>query len=171
MARSSKSSGNQQSFLLWMGAAALILILDQLTKIIAKGNLIEGISQPVTSFLNWTLVYNPGAAFSFLAEGSGWQRWFFTILGLGASIYIIWLLYKSQSDKLLCIALSLILGGALGNVLDRVMYGAVVDFIDLYYANWHWPAFNIADSAICIGAALIIWGELRKSFGKSAQSH
>ena len=72
---------------------------------------------------------------------------------------------------MLCIALSLILGGALGNVLDRVMYGAVVDFIDVYYGNWHWPAFNIADSAICIGAALIIWGELRKSFGKSAQSH
>ena len=81
------------------------------------------------------------------------------------------MLYKNQSDKLLCIALSFILGGALGNVLDRVMYGAVVDFIDLHYGNWHWPAFNVADSAICIGAALIIWGELRKSFGKSAQSH
>ena len=74
---------------------------------------------------------------------------------------------QNQNDKLLCVALSLILGGALGNVLDRLMYGAVVDFIDLHYANWHWPAFNIADSAICIGAALIIWGELRKSFGKS----
>ena len=121
--------------------------------------------------MNWLLLLNPGAAFSFLAQGSGWQRWFFTIVGLVACIYIVWLLRKSQNDKLLCVALSLILGGALGNVLDRIMYGAVVDFIDLHYANWHWPAFNIADSAICIGAALIIWGEFSKSFGKSAQSH
>jgi signal peptidase II len=120
--------------------------------------------------MNWLLLFNPGAAFSFLAQSSGWQRWFFTVLGLAASAYIIWLLRKSLDDKMLCWALSLILGGALGNVLDRIMYGAVVDFIDLHYANWHWPAFNIADSAICIGAALIIWVELRKSFGKTPQS-
>ena len=105
-----------------------------------------------------------------MAQSSGWQRWFFTVIGIAAAIYIIWLLYKNQTDKLLCFALSLILGGAIGNVMDRIMYGAVVDFIDLHYGNWHWPAFNIADSAICIGAALIIWGELRKSFGKSSQS-
>jgi signal peptidase II len=159
------------SFLRSLAIATIILLLDQLSKWSALSNLQLGIPEPVLPFMNWLLLLNPGAAFSFLAQGSGWQRWFFTIVGLVACVYIVWLLRKSQSDKLLCVALSLILGGALGNVLDRIMYGAVVDFIDLHYANWHWPAFNIADSAICIGAALIIWGELHKSFGKSTQSH
>ena len=130
-----------------------------------------GIPEYVLPFLNWLLLFNPGAAFSFLAQGTGWQRWFFTGLGLAACTYIVILLRKHQEDRLLCVALSLILGGALGNVLDRLMYGAVVDFIDMHYANWHWPAFNIADSVICIGAVLIIFGELHKSFGKSPQSH
>jgi len=159
------------SFLRSLAIATIILLLDQLSKWSALSNLQLGIPEPVLPFMNWLLLLNPGAAFSFLAQGLGWQRWFFTIVGLVACVYIVWLLRKSQSDKLLCVALSLILGGALGNVLDRIMYGAVVDFIDLHYANWHWPAFNIADSAICIGAALIIWGELHKSFGKSTQSH
>ena len=159
------------SFLRSLAIATIILLLDQLSKWSALSNLQLGIPEPALPFMNWLLLLNPGAAFSFLAQGSGWQRWFFTIVGLVACVYIVWLLRKSQSDKLLCVALSLILGGALGNVLDRIMYGAVVDFIDLHYANWHWPAFNIADSAICIGAALIIWGELHKSFGKSTQSH
>ena len=159
------------SLLRYFVIATLTLLLDQLSKWSALSNLQMGVPEPVLPFLNWLLLFNPGAAFSFLAQGSGWQRWFFTILGLVACVYIVWLLRKSQNDKLLCLALSLILGGALGNVLDRIMYGAVVDFIDLHYANWHWPAFNIADSAICIGAALIIWGELCKSFGKSVQSH
>ena len=155
----------------YLAVATTTLLLDQLSKWSALSNLQMGVPEPVLPFFNWLLLFNPGAAFSFLAQGSGWQRWFFIILGLVACVYIIYLLRKSLSDKLLCIALSLILGGALGNVLDRIMYGAVVDFIDLHYANWHWPAFNVADSAICIGAALIIWGELRKSFGKSVQSH
>ena len=159
------------SFLRSLAIATIILLLDQLSKWSALSNLKLGVPEPVLPFMNWLLLLNPGAAFSFLAQGSGWQRWFFTIVGLVACVYIVWLLRKSQNDKILCVALSLILGGALGNVLDRIMYGAVVDFIDLHYANWHWPAFNIADSAICIGAALIIWGELSKSFGKSAQSH
>ena len=159
------------SFLRYLVIATITLLLDQLSKWSALSNLKMGVPEQVFPFMNWLLLFNPGAAFSFLAQGSGWQRWFFTAIGLAACIYIIWLIRKSQNDKLLCIALSLILGGALGNVLDRLMYGAVVDFIDLHYANWHWPAFNIADSAICIGAALIIWGELRKSFGKSSQSH
>jgi signal peptidase II len=159
------------SFLRSLAIATIILLLDQLSKWSALSNLKLGVPEPVLPFMNWLLLLNPGAAFSFLAQGSGWQRWFFTIVGLVACVYIVWLLRKSQNDKTLCVALSLILGGALGNVLDRIMYGAVVDFIDLHYANWHWPAFNIADSAICIGAALIIWGELSKSFGKSAQSH
>jgi len=155
----------------YLAIATLTLLLDQLSKWSALSNLQLGVPEPVLPFLNWLLLFNPGAAFSFLAQGSGWQRWFFTILGILASVYIIYLLRKSLEDKLLCVALSLILGGALGNVIDRIMYGAVVDFIDLHYANWHWPAFNVADSAICVGAALIIYGELRKSFGKSAQSH
>ena len=158
------------SFLRYLAIAVITLLLDQLSKWSALSNLQLGVPEVVLPFMNWLLLFNPGAAFSFLAQSSGWQRWFFTVLGLAASAYIVWLLHKSLSDKMLCWALSLILGGALGNVLDRIMYGAVVDFIDLHYGNWHWPAFNIADSAICIGAALIIWGELRKSFGKSTQS-
>ena len=159
-----------RSFLRYLAIAIMTLLLDQLSKWSALSNLQLGVPEPVLPFMNWFLLFNSGAAFSFLAQSSGWQRWFFTVLGLAASAYILWLLRKSLSDKILCWALSLILGGALGNVLDRIMYGAVVDFIDLHYANWHWPAFNIADSAICIGAALIIWGELRKSFGKTSQS-
>lgn len=158
------------SLLRYLTIAVVMLLLDQLSKWSALSNLRLGVPEPVLPFMNWLLLFNPGAAFSFLAQSSGWQRWFFTVLGLAASAYIVWLLRKSLGDKMLCWALSLILGGALGNVLDRIMYGAVVDFIDLHYANWHWPAFNIADSAICIGAALIIWGELRKSFGKTSQS-
>ena len=158
------------SFLRYLAIAIVTLLLDQLSKWSALSNLQLGVPEPVLPFMNWLLLFNPGAAFSFLAQSSGWQRWFFTVLGLAASAYILWLLRKSLGDKMLCWALSLILGGALGNVLDRIMYGAVIDFIDLHYANLHWPAFNIADSAICIGAALIIWGELRKSFGKNPQS-
>ena len=154
-----------------LAIATLVLLLDQLSKWSALSNLKLGITEEVLPFMNWLLLLNPGAAFSFLAQSSGWQRWFFTILGLAASLYILWLLRKNQSDKILSWALSLILGGALGNVLDRIMFGAVVDFIDLHYGNWHWPAFNIADSAICMGAALIVFSELRKSFGKSPQSH
>ena len=154
-----------------LAIATLVLLLDQLSKWSALSNLKLGIPEEVLPFMNWLLLFNPGAAFSFLAQSSGWQRWFFTILGLAASLYILWLLRKNQSDKMLSWALSLILGGALGNALDRIMYGAVVDFIDLHYGNWHWPAFNIADSAICMGAALIVFSELRKSFGKSPQSH
>ncbi len=154
-----------------LAIATLVLLLDQLSKWSALSNLKLGITEEVLPFMNWLLLFNSGAAFSFLAQSSGWQRWFFTILGLAASLYILWLLRKNQSDKMLSWALSLILGGALGNVLDRIMYGAVVDFIDLHYGNWHWPAFNIADSAICIGATLIVFSELRKSFGKSPQSH
>jgi signal peptidase II len=159
------------SFIRCLAIASITLLLDQLTKWWALSNLQLGVPEPVLPFLNWLLLFNPGAAFSFLAQGSGWQRWFLTVLGLAASIYIVWLLRKSLGDQMLCWALSLILGGALGNVLDRIMYGAVVDFIDVYYANWHWPAFNIADSAICIGVALLILSELRKSFGKTSQSH
>jgi len=149
--------------------ATLVLLIDQVTKWLALTHLQLGIPQPVLPFLNWLLLFNPGAAFSFLAQGSGWQRWFFTLLGLAASAYIVYLLARTQLSKTMSWALSLILGGALGNVLDRLMFGFVIDFIDCHYGNWHWPAFNIADSAISIGAALMILAELRRAFGKSAQ--
>ena len=124
-----------RSFLRYMAIAILTLLLDQLSKWSALSNLQLGVPEPVLPFMNWLLLFNPGAAFSFLAQSSGWQRWFFTILGLAASAHILWLLRKSLDDKMLCWALSLILGGALGNVLDRIMYGAVVDFIDIHYAK------------------------------------
>ncbi len=161
MARSSKSI-NTQAFLGWMGLASLLLILDQLTKIIAKNNLFENVSQPVTSFLNWTLVYNSGAAFSFLAQAGGWQRWFFTGLGIIAALVMIWLIRKNASQRVFSLALSLLLSGAIGNVIDRIAYGAVVDFIDVHYMGWHWPAFNIADSAITIGVILLIFDEIKR---------
>ena len=116
----------------------------------------------MTSFLNWTLVYNPGAAFSFLAQAGGWQRWFFTGFGLIAAVVIIWLIRKNTSQTLFCLAMSLVLSGAIGNVIDRILYGAVVDFVDLHYAGWHWPAFNIADSAITIGVILLILDEIKR---------
>ncbi len=142
--------------------ALFIFIADQITKWWAQVNLPMGQSLAVTHFLNWTLVYNPGAAFSFLSQAGGWQRWFFTIIGIVAAVVIIWLLQKNTHDRPFCIALSLILGGAIGNVLDRLLYGAVVDFIDVHYSGWHWPAFNIADSAISIGATLIVINEIRR---------
>lgn len=158
----SLKSNSRQAFLLWLGLSSLLLILDQLTKIIAKNSLFEGVSQPVTSFLNWTLVYNSGAAFSFLAQAGGWQRWFFTGVGIFAALIMIWLIRKNSHQTIFSLALSLVLSGAIGNVIDRIIYGAVVDFVDVHYMGWHWPAFNIADSAITIGVILLIVDEIKR---------
>jgi signal peptidase II len=158
----SPKSNNRQTFLLWLGLSSFILILDQLTKVIAKNSLFEGVSQPVTSFLNWTLVYNSGAAFSFLAQAGGWQRWFFTSVGIIAALIMIWLIRKNSHQTIFSLALSLVLSGAIGNVIDRIIYGAVVDFVDVHYMGWHWPAFNIADSAISIGVILLIVDEIKR---------
>lgn len=158
----SLKSNSRQAFLLWLGLSSLLLILDQLTKIIAKNSLFEGVSQPVTSFLNWTLVYNSGAAFSFLAQAGGWQRWFFTGVGIIAALIMIWLIRKNSHQTIFSLALSLVLSGAIGNVIDRIIYGAVVDFVDVHYMGWHWPAFNIADSAITIGVILLIIDEIKR---------
>lgn len=158
----SSKSNNHQSFLLWLGLSSFLLIVDQLTKIIAKNSLIEGIAQPVTSFLNWTLVYNSGAAFSFLAQAGGWQRWFFTTIGIIAALVMIWLIRKNTHQTIFSLALSLVLSGAIGNVIDRILYGAVVDFVDVHYMGWHWPAFNIADSAIMIGIILLLIDEIKR---------
>ncbi|MGQ0750852.1 MAG: signal peptidase II [Betaproteobacteria bacterium] len=141
----------------WLALSASIVILDQLTKYLVTENLRLHEAVAVTSFFNLVLVYNPGAAFSFLADQSGWQKGLFIAIALGASVWIVYLLWKHPADKLFCLALSLVLAGALGNVMDRLQVGAVIDFLDFHAYGWHWPAFNVADAAISCGAALLIW--------------
>lgn len=154
----SKSGGMLQ----WLGLASILLIADQFTKVLIVGFYQLGDSTHLTSFFNVVRAHNTGAAFSFLAGASGWQRWFFTVVGLVAAVVIIWLLRSHAGQKLFCFALACILGGAIGNVIDRVLYGYVVDFLDFHWAGWHFPAFNIADSAITLGAAGLILDELRR---------
>ncbi len=140
---------------LWISVVAFVL--DQWSKyaVLDSMNLYQSIE--VLPFFNLTHVHNYGAAFSFLSSAGGWQRWFFTAIAIGISVVILWWLKQSpRSQKLLPVAFSFILGGALGNVYDRLVHGYVIDFLDFYVNNWHWPAFNIADSAIFIGAALLI---------------
>jgi signal peptidase II len=144
----------------WLGLALLILIADQFTKVLILGYYKLGDATYVTSFFNVVRVHNAGAAFSFLANAGGWQRWLFTGIGIAAAIFIIWMLKSHPGQKLFSFALACILGGAIGNVIDRSLYGYVVDFLDFHYAGWHFPAFNIADSAISIGAVCLILDEL-----------
>ncbi|MQA20910.1 signal peptidase II [Rugamonas rivuli] len=147
----------------WLGIAAIVVLFDQLSKITITKTFQLGEEKVITSFFNLVLAYNKGAAFSFLSNSGGWQRYFFTAIALGAVAWIIVLLKKHGSQRLFSWALSLILGGAIGNVIDRVLYGHVVDFLDFHWSGFgHFPAFNIADSAICIGAALFILDELRR---------
>ena len=148
----------------WLLWAVLIIVLDQISKIWISKHFLYGESVAVTQFFNLVLVHNSGAAFSFLSSAGGWQRWFFSTIAVVASIWITWLLHQHKNEKLFCIALTLILGGALGNLIDRVAYGYVVDFLDFYWNTYHFPAFNIADSAITCGAVLMIWeGVMKKS--------
>ena len=144
----------------WLGFALLILIADQFTKVLILGYYKLGDATHVTSFFNVVRVHNAGAAFSFLANAGGWQRWFFTGIGIAAALFIVWMLKAHAGQKLFSFALACILGGAVGNVIDRSLYGYVVDFFDFHYAGWHFPAFNIADSAITIGAVCLILDEL-----------
>lgn len=144
----------------WLILVALILGLDQLTKLMVTSSLILGVEVPVTSYFNLVFVLNPGAAFSFLADAGGWQRWFFTGLTLVVVGVLLFLIRKSPQQALFCLAASLIMGGALGNLVDRLIIGAVIDFLDFHVGGWHWPAFNLADSAITVGAALFILDEL-----------
>ena len=153
----SKSSGG---LLPWLGLALLILIADQFTKVLILGYYKLGDATYVTSFFNVVRVHNAGAAFSFLADAGGWQRWFFTGIGIAAAIFIVWMLKSHPGQKLFSFALACILGGAIGDVIDRSLYGYVVDFLDFHYVGWHFPAFNIADSAISIGAFCLILDEL-----------
>ncbi|MEF9997210.1 MAG: signal peptidase II [Burkholderiaceae bacterium] len=144
----------------WLLLAALVVVLDQLSKLVIERVFNYGDSRPVTSFFNLVLTYNEGAAFSFLAGAGGWQRHFFTVVGVGASIFIAVLLARHGTQKLFSTALALIMGGAIGNVIDRVAYGHVIDFLDFHAKGWHWPAFNVADMAIVSGAVLLVLDEL-----------
>ncbi len=146
----------------WLWISLLVVVLDKITKTVAVDSLV--LYQPVAVFpgFNFTLMHNQGAAFSFLSDASGWQRWFFTIIAIGVSIgIVIWLKRLPADHRLTAVSLTLILGGAVGNVWDRMLLGYVIDFIDVYYATYHWPAFNIADSAITVGACLLILDSLR----------
>jgi len=148
------------SLWLWLGLALLILLADQFTKIWIIGTYQLGDSLPLSSFFNLVRVHNSGAAFSFLAQAGGWQRWFFTGLGSVAALLMIWMLTQHAGQRLFGFAIACVLGGAVGNVIDRVLYGYVVDFLDFHYAGIHFPAFNVADSAITLGAACLILDEV-----------
>lgn len=148
----------------WLWLALLVVVLDQLSKVVVSHWLQLYESVAVLPFFSFTLLHNPGAAFSFLADAGGWQRWFFTAIALFVSVVItVWLRRLPAEEKWQAAALALILGGALGNVIDRLRFGYVVDFLDFYYQQWHWPAFNIADSAITVGVAILLWVTLRGS--------
>lgn len=143
----------------YFALSILVVIIDQLTKLAIVANFEFGETKPITAFFNLLLTYNPGAAFSFLANHDGWQRWFFAALSLGASIFIITYMRQNRGNQRLLTGLAFILGGAIGNLIDRLYLGKVVDFLDFYVGNSHWPAFNIADSAIFIGVAILLLDE------------
>lgn len=151
-----------RSFWLWLLVSAVVLVLDQTSKYAITQSLLRGEHIAITSFFNLVLAFNQGAAFSFLSDAGGWQRWFFSGIAAGASVLIVYLLHKHAAEKLFCVALSFILGGALGNLWDRIALGHVVDFLDFYFGSYHWPAFNLADSAIFVGAALLILDSFRQ---------
>ena len=149
-----KSSG---VFWRWIVLAVVVIVLDQLSKTWALGSLRMAEQVVVTSFFNLVLVFNAGAAFSFLANAGGWQKWFFVVLASGISLWLVAMLRQHAGERLMALALSLILGGAIGNVIDRLRFDAVVDFLDFHLAGAHWPAFNVADSAITVGVVLMLW--------------
>ena len=144
----------------WLALAAAIILADFASKawVLSAFHLHE--SMAVTSFLNLVLVMNPGASFSFLADAGGWQRVFFVTLALAISVWLVVMIRRHASERLMPAALALVLGGALGNVIDRIRFGAVVDFLDFHVAGWHWPAFNVADSAISVGVILLLWQQI-----------
>jgi signal peptidase II len=149
--------------LAWLWLSGLVLALDQASKLAVIDSLTAYVDViPLTSFFNLVHVHNTGAAFSLFADQPGWQRGFFLAVALVASGIILYLLRKTAGRRLFSAALALILGGAIGNVIDRALYGHVIDFLDVYVGGWHWPAFNIADSAITVGAALLIFDGMRK---------
>jgi signal peptidase II len=160
MARTSQAGRSGASMWPWLAWAVVILIADQISKTLILNHYQLGDATYITSFFNIVRAHNTGAAFSFLSGAGGWQRWLFTGIGVAATIFIVWQLRAHPGQRLFCFSLSSILGGAVGNVVDRLMHGYVVDFLDFHTAGWHFPAFNIADSAITIGAACMILDEL-----------
>ncbi len=158
MARSAKAGSS--GMLQWLGLAFIILLVDQFTKVLIVGYYHLGDSTYVTSFFNVVRAHNSGAAFSFLAGASGWQRWFFTVVGFVAAAVIIWMLRSHAGQRLFSFAMACILGGAIGNVIDRMAHGYVIDFLDFHWHGMHFPAFNVADSAITLGAICLILDEL-----------
>ena len=162
-----RGSSGTPGMTLWLGLAVIVILLDQITKMLILGAFQLGDSMPVTSFFNLVRVHNTGAAFSFLAGASGWQRWFFITLGIAASGFIIWMIRSHPTQKLFCFAVSIIMGGALGNVLDRALHGYVVDFLQFRFGflepifhRGYFPSFNVADSAITLGAICLILDEI-----------
>ena len=158
---SATTEGNAGS-MRWLRLAALIIVLDQVSKLLISGHFVYGESLRITGFFNLVLAHNTGAAFSFLDNAGGWQRWMFTAIAIVASIWIVRLLRQHAQQTTFCLALALVLGGALGNLIDRVAYGYVVDFLDFYWNSYHFPAFNVADSAISVGAALLLLDSFKK---------
>ncbi|MDD3448014.1 MAG: signal peptidase II [Gammaproteobacteria bacterium] len=142
----------------WLWLSTLLVALDQATKWLALERLAPYEAVPLVPGFNLTLMFNTGAAFSFLSNAGGWQRWGLSLLALVLSVALtLWLRRLTRAEVLSAAGLALVIGGAIGNLWDRLVYGYVVDFIDIYVADWHWPAFNIADSAITVGAALLVW--------------
>jgi signal peptidase II len=157
------TSKNRASLAPWLGIASIVIMLDQLSKIAISKTFVFGEEKVITSFFNLVLAYNRGAAFSFLSNESGWQRHFFTAIAVVAVVFIIHQLRRNPGQRMFCWALALIMGGAIGNAIDRLLYGHVIDFLDFHHRSFgHFPAFNIADSAICLGAGLFIYDELRR---------
>jgi signal peptidase II len=148
------------SLWLWLSLAVLVLVIDQLTKWLIVGQFALGDGRIVTGFFNLVRAHNTGAAFSFLAQAGGWQRWLFTGIGVLACVLMVWMLRSHPGQKLFGFAIACILGGAIGNVIDRLVHGYVVDFLDFHWAGWHFPAFNVADSAITLGAACLLLDEV-----------
>ena len=164
---SARAAGAATPLALWLGLALLVVVADQLTKTLVIARFALGDSLTVTSYFNLVRAHNSGAAFSFLADASGWQRWFFVGLGTLASGFIVWMLRRHPGERLFCLAISLILGGAVGNVIDRLLHGYVVDFLQFHWGflapmfpGGYFPSFNLADSAITAGAVALILDEL-----------
>lgn len=155
-----KGASGSGGMLVWLGWSLIVVLLDQFTKLMILGYYRLGDSTVVTSFFNLVRAHNSGAAFSFLANSGGWQRWLFTAISVTAVLVIVWLLRSHAGQRLFAFALSSILGGALGNLIDRLIHGYVIDFLDFHWQASHFPAFNIADSAITLGAACLILDEL-----------
>lgn len=150
------------SMMRWLWLSAIVIVLDQISKLIITELYVLGDSTPVFSFFNIVRAHNTGAAFSFLAAESGWQRWFFALIAVAVSIMLVqWLRKLPTNDRFMAVALTLVLGGAIGNLIDRMVLGYVVDFLDFYWNGQHFPAFNIADSAITVGAVMLAVDVLR----------